>query len=212
MCRKCDEWRCFTDDEIEECKKDYKFGFMIGGAILFFLSIIIETFWVNYILYLKANLMKNVMCGVYTIGTIIIMVAAIMEIELDKIRGYYDKTDFRNMEPGLWITGGIICFISQIYWAWILKSSNLLVMLTYIPAIVGSILWMIARGVLGIDDVIERSVKVYSTTDYEMLQADLMISASVLYIFHALFWFGAIYGSASSHDFISAAEEDSGNV
>ena len=140
------------------------------------------------------------------------MVAAIMEIELNKIRNYYDETDFRNMEPGLWITGGIICFISQIYWALILKSGNMLAMLAYIPAIVASVLWMIARGVLGIDDVIERSIIVYGIEDYEQLQADLMISASILYIFHALFWFGAVYGTASSNDFVPVDEENSGNV
>ena len=213
MCYKCDGWGCSRPDEIQECIKDYRFGFLIGGAIVLFLSIFIETFWVDYNLYFKPTTVNHIMCGVYAMGSLVIMVAAILEIEMDKIRGYYDNADFRNLEAGLWIFGGIVCFGSQIYWAWVMKSCNLLVMLAYIPAIVASILWMIARGVLGIDSVFNRYVlgndEVLDliivdskAADYVQLQADLMISASVLYIFHALFWFGAVYETAKSHDFV----------
>merc|ERR1712137_950162 len=158
------------------------------------------------------------MCGVYAMGSLVIMVAAILEIEMDKIRGYYDYMDFRNLEAGLWIFGGIVCFGSQIYWAWVLKSCNLLVTLAYIPAIVASILWMIARGILGIDYVQERYVfgndviiVDSKAADYLQLQADLMISASVLYMLHGLFWFGAVYETAKSHEFV-AVDKDSGNA
>ncbi|GFH56926.1 predicted protein [Chaetoceros tenuissimus] len=219
MCYKCDEWRCSGNDEIQECIKDYRFGFLIGGAIVFFLSIIIETFWVDYTLYFKPTTVNHILCGVYSVGSLVIMVAAILEIEMDKIRGYYDYMDFRNLEAGLWIFGGIVCAISQLYWAWELKSKNFLVMLAYIPAIVASILWMIARGVLGIDSVFERYVfgndgeldliiVDSKATDYVQLQADLMISASVLYIIHGLFWFGAVYETAKSHDFVAVENEE----
>ena len=39
-----------------------------------------------------------IMCGVYSIGSLVIMVVAVLEIEMDKIRGYYDNQDFRNLE------------------------------------------------------------------------------------------------------------------
>lgn len=218
MCYECDDdLGCSHPNEVGECIKDYRFGFLIGGAIVLFLSIIIETFWVDYTLYVKPTTVNHIMCGVYAMGSLVIMVAAILEIEMDKIRGYYYDDDmyfsYRDLEAGLWIFGGIVCFGSQIYWAWVLKSCNLLVTLAYIPAIVASVLWMIARGILGIDYVFERAVfgndEVLDlilvdskAADYIQLQADLMISASVLYIFHALFWFGAVYETAKSHDFV----------
>ena len=60
------------------------FGSLIGGSFVFFLSIIIETFGVNYALYFKPNLVKNIICGVYALKSFIIMVASIMELELNK--------------------------------------------------------------------------------------------------------------------------------
>ncbi|GFH56927.1 predicted protein [Chaetoceros tenuissimus] len=186
VCRKCEEdsfwesWSC-TDDIVvlEQCMKSYKFGPMIGGAIVFCLSIIIETFWVNYILYFKPTTGNHIMCGVYAIGSLVIMVAAILELEMDE---YYDNNiAFQNFKA-VWIVGGILCLISQLYWAWILKSKNLLVMVAYIPAIAATLLWIIAG----------------EFNDNTTLPADLMISSSVLYIFHALFWFGAVYGTVSS--------------
>lgn len=47
--------------------------------------------------------------------------------------------------------------------------------------------------------------------NYVQLQADLMISASVLYMLHGLFWFGAVYETAKSHEFV-AVDKDSGNA
>ena len=124
-------------------------------------------------------------------GSLVIMVAAILEIEMDNILEYYDNEKF--FEAGFWIFGGILCLISQLYWAWVLKSKNLLVLLAYIPAIVASVLWIIARGFFGTDYLYTKQLGLFTT-----LQADLMFWASVLYIIHALFWFCAVYGTVSS--------------
>lgn len=166
-----------------ECMKSYKFGPLIGGAIVFCLSIIIETFWVNYTLYFKPNKVNHIMCGIYAIGSLVIMVAAILELEMDISRGYYAEA------PWLWIFGGILCLISQLHWTWILKSKNLSVTLAYIFAIVATVLWII----VGID-----YVSTEPEDDSGLYTELMMLTASVLYIIHALIWFCAVYGTVSS--------------
>ena len=202
VCYKCDDdfygvRVCTSKNEYVECMKPYKFGPMIAGAIVFFLSIIIETFWVNYKLFLEKNLIKNVMCGVYAMGSLVIIVAAILEVDMDNHLEYNDNDDENILAAWswLWIVGGILCVISQLYWAWVLKSKNVKVLLAYIPAIVASVLWIIARGFLRTDYLFTHQS---DDDDDIQLQFDLMIAASALYIFHALLWFCAVNGTVSS--------------
>ena len=83
--------------------KNYRYGFFVGGAIVFFVAIILEVICVFYKLYKQPTRIHHIMFGVYALGSILLWIAAVMEIEL------------AHVAPALWIVGGVVVMIGQMY-------------------------------------------------------------------------------------------------
>ena len=197
ICQRCDKWTCNDEDEILDCMKNYRYGFLVGGAIVFLGTIILEVIWVYYKIYIKQpQRIHHIMSGVYALGIILLWIAAVMEIELADMH--------TNVAPALWIVGGLVTMIAQIYFC-----KTLSMWFAYTPPIIASLLFVIAKGILGInyirnglsvtkvyeyDDFIRYKAARYTAQEYSDLQAKLMISGSVFYIIHALLYFNAVSG------------------
>ncbi|GFH56925.1 predicted protein [Chaetoceros tenuissimus] len=151
------------------------------------------------------------MCAEYSLGIILLWIAAVMEIEMADVH--------TNVAAALWIVGGIAIMIGQMY-----LCKTLSMWFAYIPAIIASLLFAIARGILGIDhitkeltitkvfvyeDFIRYKEAQYTAQEFSDLQAKLMISGSVLYIIHAFLFYTAVNGKINSMHESMQTEETS---
>lgn len=162
------------------CYFDFTKGLLITGAILFFLSILFEAFGPNKILIGGIT----VPTLIHGIGSLFLIVSSmypilLMRVGLDSF--YYDHPDF---EGGFWIAGGLITALGQAYLGYVLRSEGLFVVVTYLIATLGSVLFM-ATGIMLLKEV---EGETHANT-----VAGLMISGSVLYIVHGILYPIAIY-------------------
>ena len=155
ICHRCNQWSCTDEDEILDCMKNYRYGFLVGGAIVFLLgTIILEVIWVYYKIYIKQpQRIHHIMSGVYALGIVLLWIAAVMEIELADVH--------TNIAAALWIVGGLVTMIAQIYFC-----KTLSMWFAYIPPIIASLLFVKAKGILGIN-YIQNGLSVTRVYEYD---------------------------------------------
>lgn len=159
------------------CYVDFVRGLLITGAILFFISILLEAFGPNKIL-IGGTIVPTIF---HAIGSLFLIISSMYQILVVRDYDlYYELPDF---EAGFWIAGGLITVLGQAYLAFVLRSEGLFVVVTYFFAGLGSLMFMVA-GIMMLQDVTVKSGDVIT---------EVLIAGSVFYIVHGILYPIATY-------------------
>ncbi|GFH57024.1 predicted protein [Chaetoceros tenuissimus] len=128
----------------------------------------------------------------HALGSLFLIVSSMYPILVFRAGLIYFEFNHPNFEGGFWIASGLITALGQAYYAYVLRSEGLFMVVTYLSATLGSFLFMVT-GIMMIDDVIEEYLQTHDELEYVDLVSGLMISGSVFYIMHGVLYPIATY-------------------
>lgn len=129
------------------CVFDFMNGFLLAGVGFFFISIIIDG----------TIAARQGACGLImnAFGSILLFATIAAELEGGRM-GILNLRDVPNLLGGVWAAGGILISIGHASLAWTQKFQGCSIVISYILALVGSILLALA-GIMRTDDVINNA-------------------------------------------------------
>lgn len=175
-----------------DCYFYMRSGLLITGAILFFISILIEAFGPNRIL-IGGTIVPTMF---HALGSLLLVVASLyglLVVVRDNVTNF--AFDYPDFEGGFWIASGLITAVGQAYLAFALRSEGLIVIVTYLLASLGSFLFMVV-GIMLLQDVMVEYLQNHKEDVYLDMVAGLMISGSVFYVAHGILYPYATYKKA----------------
>ena len=132
----CDSYESWQ--VIQRCYDDSRNGILITGAILFFISIMLEAFGID-----KDFTFRNIAATMlHALGSFFLIIASMYQLLVIRNSSRPETYDYSSnsdyVEAGFWIAGGIITAIGQIYLALLLRKQGRFLICTYLLAFLGS--------------------------------------------------------------------------